>query len=106
MEIYQAAIAAASFVLVVVVARRGKLPAFLALLIGAFAFALASRRGLGPSGDAMSLGFAQTVETAGFAIIAGAIVTAALEATGAADRLAPAIAPAKARRGAVLAVLL
>ena len=98
MEIYQAAIAAASFALVVILSRRAKLPAFLALLIGAFLFALVSRRGLGASGDAMSLGFAQTVETAGFAIIAGAMVTAVLEATGAADRLAARFTPQPARR--------
>ena len=95
MEIYQAAVATASFALVVILSRRARLPAFLALLIGAFLFALVSRRGLGASGDAMSLGFAQTVETAGFAIIAGAVVTAALDATGAADRLAATIAPAR-----------
>src|SRR5580658_6709502 len=104
MEIYQATVAAASFALVVILARRARLPAFLALLIGAFLFELVSRRGLGASGDAMSLGFAQTVETAGFAIIAGAIVTAVLEATGAADRLAATIASEPARR--IPAVLL
>jgi GntP family gluconate:H+ symporter len=104
MEIYQAAVATASFALVVILSRRVRLPAFLALLIGAFLFALVSRRGLGASGDAMSLGFAQTVETAGFAIIAGAMVTAVLEATGAADRLAARFTPEPARR--IRAVLL
>ncbi|HEY4921703.1 MAG TPA: hypothetical protein VII40_16495, partial [Xanthobacteraceae bacterium] len=102
MEIYQAAVATASFALVVILSRRARLPAFLALLIGAFLFALVSRRGLGASGDAMSLGFAQIVETAGFAIMAGAVVTTALEVTGAADRLAATIAPARR----ILAVLL
>ena len=38
MEIYQAAIAAISFALVIVLSRHARLPAFLSLLIAAFAF--------------------------------------------------------------------
>lgn len=91
MEIYQAAVAAISFALVIALSRHARLPAFLSLLIAAFAFELTSQRGLGASGEAMSLGFAQTVETVGFAILAGAIVTATLEATGAAERIAASI---------------
>src|SRR5580658_5306061 len=104
MEIYQATVAAASFALVVILARRARLPAFLALLIGAFLFELVSRRGLGASGDAMSLGFAQTVETAGFAILAGAIVTAMLEATGAAERIASSIGKGPLRHVSATAI--
>jgi GntP family gluconate:H+ symporter len=104
MEIYQAAVAAVSFALVVVLSRRTRLPTFLSLLIAAFAFELTSQRGLGASGDAMSLGFAQTVETAGFAILAGAIVTAMLEATGAADRIAASIGKGPLRHAPVTAI--
>jgi gluconate:H+ symporter, GntP family len=104
MEIYQATVAAVSFALVIVLGRRTRLPAFLSLLIAAFAFELTSQRGLGASGEAMSLGFAQTVETAGFAILAGAIVTAMLEATGAADRIAMSIRKGPLRRAPVMAV--
>jgi GntP family gluconate:H+ symporter len=104
MEIYQAAIAAISFALVIVLSRHARLPAFLSLLIAAFAFELTSRRDLGASGDAMSLGFAQTVETAGFAILAGAIVTAMLEATGAAERIASSIGKGPLRHVSATAI--
>ena len=104
MEIYQAAVAAVSFALVIVLGRRTKLPAFLALLIAAFAFEVTSQRGLGASGEAMSLGFAQTAETVGFAILAGAIVTAMLEATGAADRIAASIGTGLLRRAPTTAI--
>ena len=104
MEIYQAAVAAVSFAVLVVLSRRTKLPTFLSLLIAAFVFELTSQRGLGASGEAMSLGFAQTVETAGFAILTGAIVTAMLEATGAADRIAAAIGKGQLRHAPVMAI--
>jgi len=104
MDIYQAAVAAVCFALALILVARAKLPAFLALLIAAFAFALASRTSLGANGDAISRGFAQTVETVGFAIVAGAIVSAMLERTGAADRLAAALAPARWRRAVAVAL--
>ncbi|HLH89865.1 MAG TPA: hypothetical protein VKX28_15540 [Xanthobacteraceae bacterium] len=104
MEIHQAAIAAVSFALIIILSRRTKLPTFLSLLIAAFAFELTSQRGLGASGEAMSLGFAQTVETAGFAILAGAIVTAMLEATGAADRIAASLGKGPLRHAPVTAI--
>jgi GntP family gluconate:H+ symporter len=88
MEFYQAAVAVFAFGLIVILNRRVKLPVVLALLVGGLAFALLSRESLGASGEAMSLGFAQTVESLGFSVIAGAIVTAMLERTGIADRIA------------------
>jgi gluconate:H+ symporter, GntP family len=88
MEFYQAAALLGAVWLVGTLTARANLPVFLSLLLGALTFAILARMTLVSIGDVFSLGFAQTVDSFGFVIVAGSVVAVCLERSGMAGRFA------------------
>ncbi|HLN07697.1 MAG TPA: hypothetical protein VK281_01835, partial [Xanthobacteraceae bacterium] len=84
-EFYQAAALLGAVLLVKSLTSRN-LPVFLSLLLGALFFAILARMTFVSIGDAFSLGFAQTVDSIGFVIIAGSMAAVCVERSGAAGR--------------------
>lgn len=99
MEFYQAAALLGAVWLVGTLTARANLPVVLSLLLGALAFAILARMTLVSIGDVFSLGFAQTVDSFGFVIIAGSVAAVCLERSGATDRFASAGGRFRRHRG-------
>ena len=89
MEFYQAVVLFCTVLLVLTLSSRVLAPAFLSLILGALFFAILARMSLPSIGDSFSLGFAQALDSLALFIIAGCIVAAFTERSGAAALFAP-----------------
>ena len=91
MSLYQAAYLLAALVLFVLATRRGHVQVFLALLVATVGFGYAAGMSTSGVGKAFGLGFAQSLNSLGLIVVAGAILMEIADATGATARLQTAV---------------
>lgn len=104
MSLYQAAYLLAALILFVLATRRGHVQVFLALLVATVGFGYASGMSTSHVGKAFGLGFAQSLNSLGLIVVAGALLMEIADATGATARLQTAVRGWRTR-SAPLAIL-